>query len=55
MSIAITQLDDLEDIVVEERIEFNRLNEKEYLNLFNNKINDGIIKRGTYFNDKNGK
>ncbi|MDU5107344.1 site-specific integrase [Clostridium sp.] len=52
MSIAITQLDDLEDIVVEERIEFNRLNEKEYLNLFNNKINDGIIKRGTYFNDK---
>ena len=52
MSIAITQLDDLEYIVVEERIEFNRLNEKEYLNLFNNKINDGIIKRGTDFNDE---
>ncbi|MDH5074786.1 Phage integrase family protein [Clostridium perfringens] len=52
MSIAITQLDDLENIVVEERIEFNSLNEKEYLNLFNNKVNDGIIKRGTNFNDE---
>lgn len=52
MSIAITQLDDLEDIIVEERVEFNSLNEKEYLNLFNNKINDGIIKIGTDFNDK---
>lgn len=50
-SIAITQLDDL-DIVVEERIEFNRLNEKEYLNLFNNKIKNGIIKIGTDFNDE---
>lgn len=50
-SIAITQLDDL-DIVVEERIEFNRLNEKEYLNLFNKKINDGIIKNGTGFYDE---
>lgn len=51
-SIVITELDDLEDIVVEERIEFNSLNEKEYLNLFNNKIKDGIIKMGTDFNDE---
>lgn len=51
-SIAITQLDDLEDIIVEERIEFNSLNEKEYLNLFNNKIKNGMIKVGTDFNDE---
>ncbi|ALB46992.1 site-specific integrase [Clostridium beijerinckii] len=49
-SIAITQLDDL-DIVVEERMEFDSSQKQNYLNLFDERIKDGIIKKGTNFND----
>lgn len=48
MATYLKEIEDL-DIIIEQSVEFDKFKEKEYINIFNSKIDEGIIKRGTDF------